>query len=817
MTPDELIPLLKNPQAYVGGEINSCRRPFRRGALNVCLVFPDTYAIGMSHAGIKILYHLLNGLAGVHAQRAFLPDPENVSLFRRHGVPLFALETRRPLAGFDLIAFSLLSELNFTNVLLALDLAGLPLGWRERGEGSWPLIAAGGIAAANPEPLRAFVDFFAFGDGEALFPDLVEALRRNGKARGRRDLLEDLDRIDGVYVPALHPLRQRGPFLVPDLGGRMVRKRVCPDLDRVRPEAAEVVPACEAVFNRLNVEIARGCPQNCRFCQAKSYYAPFRVREASAMLDFIPRALRATGYEMFSLASLSSGDYPDLPELLRRIPAVLQPDISFSVPSLRPGTLSEELLSTLALFRKTGITIVPEAGSERLRRAINKDVSDEEIFRALDLAWKHGWQKVKMYFMIGLPGEGAEDVEAIASLLEHILAAARERRARVSIHASFSSFVPKAHTPLQWAARAPVSELEEKIAFLRGRLRRHRNLDLDFHSPGRSMVETLLARGDARAGDLLLAAYRRGEVFTAWDAHFHLAAWESALPALGNADFLGELPLDAELPWDFLQLNFTRGHLRREFLRSRAGEAWASCLSQDCAACSGCAFGRRPFPSPAWKGEAPPAAVPPAAYRRLRLRYEKKGDLRFLSHLAMMQYLERRLRMSGLLFRFSQGFHPRIKMASLPPLPVGAQGDDEAIEVAVAMEVPVEGVTGREETAPRSAAAILAALNGENGGFRFTRAGFVEGDASFHKKLRRVEFEFSWPDADAGTRPGREELAALLAAGEELDYSVSGVRLGMDFARQGQERFARIYRLLDPERRWTTRLRRLKVAFDDEA
>ena len=250
-----------------------------------------------------------------------------------------------------------------------------------------------------------------------LFPDLVGVLKKAREQRSDRAvLLEEFDRLEGVYVPSRYPLKKQGLFLVPDLGGKKVRKRVCPDLDRVKAEPAEIVPICDVVFNRLNVEIARGCPQNCRFCQAKSYYAPFRVRAAAPTLDFIGGALAATGYEMFSLASLSSGDYPELPELLRRIPAAIQPDISFSVPSLRPATLSEELLATLAMFRKTGITIVPEAGSERLRRSINKNVTDAEIFHALDIAWKHGWQKVKMYFMIGLPGETDEDVEAIALL-----------------------------------------------------------------------------------------------------------------------------------------------------------------------------------------------------------------------------------------------------------------------------------------------------------------------------------------------------------------------------------------------------------------
>jgi radical SAM family uncharacterized protein len=805
MTAAELILRLKNPQAYVGGEINSCRRPFRREDVNVCLLFPDTYAIGMSHAGIKILYHLLNAMPGVHAQRAFLPEPENVPLFREHGVRLFSLETRAPLADFDLLGISLPSELNFTNVLLALDLAGLKLPAAERGAGD-PLVGAGGIAVANPEPLRAFADFFAFGDGEALFPDLIAVLqqaRRLGAERAA--VLRELDRVPGVYVPALHPLRPKGGFLVPDLGGRTVRKRVSPDLDRLRPEAQEIVPVCDVVFNRLNVEIARGCPQSCRFCQAKSYYAPYRVREAGSVLDFIGRALRGTGYEMFSLASLSSGDYPGLPELLRRIPGAVQPDISFSVPSLRPATLSAELLSTLALFRKTGITIVPEAGSERLRRAINKDVSDEEIFRALDLAWAHGWQKLKMYFMIGLPGETPADVEAIAVLLERILAAARQRRARVSIHASFSSFVPKAHTPLQWARRAPVAELEETIALLRGRLRRHKFLDLDFHSPGRSMIETILARGDARVGDLLLAVHRRGEAFSAWDAHFHLAAWQEELPRLGGADFLAELPLEAELPWDFVELNYTKEHLAEEYRRSRRGEPSPACAGRDCADCGGCAFGTPPARRAAWTVAAGPAAAPPTAYRRLRLHYAKRGDLRFLSHLAMMQLLERLLRRSGLLFRFSQGFHPRIRMAALPPLPVGAEGEDEVIEVAVA--APAGGFDGE--------AGVLAALNRPD--FAFTRAEFVRGESSFHKRLRFVDFRFTWPAAGGEeTRPERGGILELLAHEDAASFSAAGLELRMDFARQGQERFSRVYRLLDPERKWTSCLSRRGVVFHDE-
>jgi radical SAM family uncharacterized protein len=798
MNAQELLGHIQNPQAYIGREINSCRDGFDKKNINVCLVFPDTYAIGMSHSGLKILYHLLNGMEGVHAERAFLPDPENLAVFKNNAVALFSLENKVPLKEFDLIGFSLASELNFTNVLQVLDLSGLPLFSSERQQG-FPLVGAGGIAVANPEPLRAMIDFFAFGDGEAIFPDLIAVLKnaRENQAQ-RREVLKSFDALEGIYVPSLYPLKKIGNFLVPDLGDKKIRKRVCPDLDRLPAEAAEIVPICEVVFNRLNVEIARGCPQNCRFCQAKSYYAPFRVRGLEPTVDFIGNALARTGYESFSLSSLSSGDYPYLQELLRRIPAIIQPDISFSIPSLRPSTLTGELLATLAKFRKTGITIVPEAGSERLRRMLNKNVTDQEIFQALDFAWQHHWQKMKMYFMIGLPGESMDDIEAIALLLEKILAMARARQARINIHASFSSFVPKPHTPLQWARRDDIAVLEEKTAYLKNRLKRHKNLDLDFHSLHVGIIETILARGDARAGELLVQVFKDGEAFTAWDAHFHFSVWEKWIRASAGSDFLAAFPLSAVFPWDFVQLNFTKEYLAEEYRRSQLAEVTADCSLRDCAACAGCHFGKKAFPTTAPLPGPVVPTPPPTVYRRLRIHYQKKGDLRFLSHLAMMQYIERLLRRSGLLFKYSGGFHPRIKMAALPPLPVGAQGLAELVEVFVAGEA--------DETE------ILACLNGRQQDLPFAKVAFVTDDRSLYRDLHFIELRFLWPDA----MQRREDLAGYLLPGESISVSEKSLELKMDYAHQGQERFSRIYKLLDPERRWTANLSRTAVRFKNE-
>jgi hypothetical protein len=515
-------------------------------------------------------------------------------------------------------------------------------------------------------------------------------------------------------------------------------------------------------------------------------------------VDFIGRALSRTGYESFSLSSLSSGDYPYLPELLQRIPSLIQPDISFSIPSLRPSTLSAELLSTLAMFRKTGITIVPEAGSERLRRVINKNVTDGEIFQALEHAWQHRWQKIKMYFMIGLPGECMDDIEAIVRLLEKILAMARERRMRIQIHVSFSAFIPKPHTPLQWAAREELSVLEERVAYLKSRLKRHGNLVMDFHSLQLGIVETVLARGDARVGELLVQAFRDGEAYTAWDAHFHFSVWDKWLRSSAGDDFLSAIPVDAVLPWDFIALNFTKEYLAEEYGRSQAALETDACSGRDCSRCGGCFFGQaRPavVPTPA---PPPPPVPPPAAYRRLRIHYQKKGELRFLSHLAMMQFIERLLRKSGLLFRYSGGFHPRIKMAALPPLPVGAQGLADVVEVFVA------GAGSETE--------ILERLNGVQRDLRFDRVRFIADDRSLYRDLEYIELSFAWP----GPGADRPDLRDYLLDGERAECGEKSVELAIDYSRQGQERFSRIYKILDPQRRWTANLSRNAVHFNNE-
>ena len=798
MNLDELLLEVENPQVFTGIEINAVRKEFSRERINICLVFPDAYEIGMSHSGIKILYHLLNRIPGVHAQRSFLPSRQNIGIFRREKIPLFSLETKTPLDEFDMVGFSLMSELNFTNVLQVLELADIPLHSGDR-ESSLPVIGAGGIAVANPEPMREFIDFFAFGDGEVIFPRVTAVLRRAKSQNWKRvDVLRALDKLEGIYVPALSPLTRRGVFLIPQPQTGKVHKSVLPDLNRFEDERQEIVPLTNVVFNRLNVEIARGCLQSCRFCQARNYYAPFRAKDLTRNMEHIVEAVRQTGFESFSLSSLSSGDYPYLADLLELIPGVIEPDISFSVPSLRPSTLTHFLLSTLNLFRKTGITIVPEAGSERLRRVINKNVTDQEIFNAVDMAIRNRWQKIKLYFMLGLPGETEEDVCGIIRLVERIMTRVREQKQSIRFHISFSSFVPKPHTAFQWAGREEIASLLSKIALVKSGLKKFRNIELDFHSPYKGIVETVLARADARAGDLILKAYEKGEIFSAWDSDFHYEIWEELLAASGSFDLLGELQVDQPLPWDFLELGMTQEHLRDEYRKSISATPTTACSESDCSECGGCFFPKTPLPPLRPWGSGQPAARRSGPFRKVRIFYEKWGDFRYFSHLSMMQYIERLLRRTSFRFDHSLGFHPRIKMASLPPLPVHARSRSDVVEVWVA-------AMDLEETR------LLDALAAQSEDFRFKEVRFADGRPSLGKDLHFMEYDILGADMD---KTG--EIEPLLIESDEMSRSQGVLHLKLDYSRQGQQRFSRICRLLDPDKDKAHLLVRTHVWFKNE-
>jgi radical SAM family uncharacterized protein/radical SAM-linked protein len=806
---NEFLFKLENPQVYTGREINASRKPFSRDQVNVCLVFPDKYEIGMSHYGLIILYHTLNKMVKVNAERCFLPGKPSIKTFKTYNVPLFSLENKIPLKEFDIVGFSLLSEMNYTNVLQVLDLAGIPLRTRDRHE-TFPIIAAGGISAVNPEPLREFIDVFGIGDGEAIFPDIIAAVNEAKEKKYQQNtLLNKLDKIESLYVPALYPPVKKGRFYAPDLETGAIKKRVINTIEESLPDDRVIVPLGNVVFDRLSVEIARGCPKNCRFCQAKSYYAPYRFASLEKNLRHIAEGLKETGFEAFSLSTLSAGDYPYLNELLQLIPQVIAfPGTSFSLSSLRPSTISHHLLSTIAMFKRTGITIAAEAGTQRLRNVINKDVTDEEIFQAVELALRNKWQKIKMYFMLGLPTETMEDIESIVHLIQQVLQMAKDAKQKIKLHTSFGSFVPKPQTPLQWAKREDLKEIREKIKHIKANLRGIRHLDLDFHIPHNGVVETILARGDYRVGELLLKAFEKGEIFSAWDADFNYPVWAELINNSVYEEFLSEFSLDEPLPWDFLQVNFKKDYMTKEYQKALSAVPTPSCAQRECKDCNGCIYVMKQLEKekPLIRemtqfietGGMEKAGKPvDMIYNKTRIFYEKTGDFIFFSQLTMMKYIERLIRKSGITFKCSEGFTPRIKIISLPPLPVFATSLEEVVEISVDASLKNGEILKRLN---RSAAPD---------GLKFKSVVECNEAPSLSRDIHFMGYEIIVKDIQQHI----DNIAQHLGETDFASFSDSRLILTMDYSRQGQERFARIYKIIDPGKERTMYLTRTHVKF----
>jgi len=810
---------LENPQLYTGREINAIRKDITRkdDFIHICLVFPDKYEIGMSHYGLTLLYHFLNKFPNVNAERCFLPGKPSIELFKQYEVPLFSLENKIPLKNFDLIAISMMSELNYTNVFPVLELAQIPFRTSERSENQpFPIIAAGGISTVNPEPLREFIDIFGMGDGEVLFPDIIETISNAKKQKENRSaLLKSFDSIPGVYVPSLYPVVKKGRFFAPDIEPGKIKKRIIKSLDGTFPEPEIITPISNIVFNRLNIEIARGCPQNCRFCQAKSYYSPYRYRPLDENIHQIANGLRQTGYETFSLSTLSTGDYPFLNQLLPLIPEILavQPGVNFSLSSLRPSTLSHDLLQTIALYKRTGITIVPEAGTQRLRNVINKNVTDEEIFQAVELALQNHWQKIKLYFMLGLPTETREDIEGIVLLIRKMIDMSKAAKQKIKINASFSPFVPKPQTPLQWASGVDVDKIFESIRYIKNEMRsflKYGNVEFDFHLPQTSQVETILARGDYRVGELLFQAYKQGEIFTAWDVDFHYDTWASLFKNTEYEDFIHEFPIDEPLPWDFALLNYFKEGLKDEYKKALAAEPTQSCITLDCAACGKCSFkmNRAPLPDPSpiiWKlreeiDEMKLHIPSPLTFKQIRVFYEKRGDFILFSHLAMMQYVERLIRKTGIHFKITEGFTPRIKIQMLPALPVFASSFDEAIELYVDASINDDE--------------ILERLNksAEPQGFHFKKVVTCENAKTLAKDIKTIGYEIHIENPEQF----KDSISTHLVESDSVSYTEDRIILDIDYSTQGQERFAKIYKIIDPEKKNTLALTRTHVSFNQK-
>jgi radical SAM-linked protein len=671
---------VQKPSRYSGSEVRRPLLPWETAKTRVLLAFPDVYEIGMSHLGILLLYEILNSRPGTLCERVFAPWLDLEGHLRAKGLPLCSLESGRPAREFDILGFSLGYELTYTNVLSMLDLSGIPLAGRERGEGD-PLVLGGGVCTLNPAPVEAFFDALLVGDGEEAALEILSCVQERKERKGtRRELLEDLSRIEGVYVPGV---------------STRVSRRVLPDLARSPLLAAPILPSMRVVHDRLSVEISRGCTRGCRFCQAGYVYRPVRERDPVLLLRYLQEIAPRTGYDEVGLLSLSAADYGCIDRLITEAMKTLSPErISVSLPSLRLDALSENTVRQIRKVRKTGFTLAPEAGTERLRQSVNKDIRDEELLRSAEWIFANGWQSLKLYFMVGLPGETAGDVAAIGRLARRVASVARRHGKRNTVTASLSTFVPKPHTPFQWERQIRKEEIEERLAIVRAEIGRDRNVEVKFHSPAVSELEGAFSRGDERLAGVLRRAHGLGARFDAWTEAFRPEAWRQAFAEAGidPGDYLEERDPARPLPWDFVDAGIDREFLLSERRKARSGEATPDCRSGGCSACGACPPGLSnvTYSAMAESGEAGPAAgessapaagAPAVAGRHLlRIGYSKEGPARFLSGLEIQSLWGRVLRRAGFPLAYSQGFHPAPRLSFSPALPVGTESLAEFVE-----------------------------------------------------------------------------------------------------------------------------------------
>jgi radical SAM family uncharacterized protein len=589
---ERILPTVCKPGRYTGGELNQVVKDWNAVRTRIALVFPEIYDLGMSNLGLAVLYDQINQRADALAERAFSPWVDMELAMRKSRLPLFSLESKQPLAGFDILGFSLPYETLYTNTLNALDLAGLPVRSSDRNAGH-PLVIAGGQACYNPEPMHAFIDAFVIGEGEEIIHEIIDLHQAWRASRGDREqLLQELAGLQGVYVPRFYQAQylQDGTFAGLERtwegAPSSVRKRIVPTLPP--PVTRIVVPYIDTIHNRAQIEIMRGCTRGCRFCQAGMVTRPVRERPLEEILAAIEAAVEATGYEEVSLVSLSSSDYTQALDLVQAVNhRFAGRHLAISLPSLRIETVSVDLMDALTSERRSGFTLAPEAATASLRNTINKPVDSSQLLETAAAIYRRGWPTIKLYFMIGQPGETEADVQAIASLCQATLAVGRrEIGKRARLHIGISTFVPKAHTPFQWAVCDSIGSIRAKQSLLKGLLRGD-GFKLTWTRPEETMLEAWLARGDRRISQVILEAWKSGARFDAWLEHFRYDLWLNAFAASGlQPRFYVHRPraLDEALPWDHIQTGVRKKYLQKDFRASQEGEPRSDCRL-GCEAC----------------------------------------------------------------------------------------------------------------------------------------------------------------------------------------------------------------------------------------
>jgi len=699
----DIMPLIERPSRYLGNEVNIIKKDPDRVKLKFALVFPDLYEIGTSHFGLQILYSILNKKKEVYAQRVFAPGIDMEEQLRALQIPLVSLETKTPVSDFDLIGFSILYELNYTNILNILDLAGIPFYSSQRDD-SYPLIVGGGPCTCNPEPIADFFDIIVVGDGENVILEIADTWLKfkENKSIGKESLLKLMSKIEGVYIPAFFKAEydENGfQTLRPRYSNyTKVTRAIAKNLDTLSFPDAPIVPYGKPVHDRLRIEVARGCTRGCRFCQAGMIYRPVRERSMETLLELSEKALKKTGYEDISLLSLSTGDYESIIPLMQRMMEKCETShIAISLPSLRAGTLTPELMSLIKKVRKTGFTIAPEAGTQRLRKFINKNISEKDIIETIQDSFDLGWQVIKLYFMIGLPSERKEDIQGIVDLVKKLRKIKGLKGRFGKINVSVSTFIPKPHTPFQWEPQLSLDEAKERIYWIKNNLKMS-GIRFKWQNPETSMLEGLFARGNRQLSPLLVSAHKKGCKFDGWSDRFDFGLWQEACEDTGvDIDYFNrrKRDLDEPLPWDHIDTKVSKDFLKEERQRAENLESTEDCRSGDCSGCGVCDF--EVIEPMIFKTTKKENAVKikknkDKIYRKLRVSFSKTGKAKYFGHLELVNIMFRAIKRAEIDIKYSQGFHPKPKVSFEDPLAIGIESESENMFITVSHLIKREEV-----------------------------------------------------------------------------------------------------------------------------